>query len=125
MQAMRNLETCGFSGQGASVCARTEEVLRNPSNYGITDPFQLVSITPPYEEVVYSDLIDAVCNSPVVVADTLVVIEYPEEMGRLPFILGGDCLYGIRNRRYGRTVLGIYVYRPNKKYNMRPDEFSI
>lgn len=123
--AMRNLDTCGFAGQGAAVCCRTEEALREPQKYGINEPFQLISITPPYEEVIYSELIEAVCNSPAVAPDTIVVIEYPEEMGKLPFILGTDKLYGVRNRKYGRTVLGIYVYRPNKKYDMRPDEFAM
>ena len=98
-------------------------MLRFPLKYGLSEPFQLISITPPYEEVVYSDLIDAVCGSPLVCPDTIVVLEYPVEMGSLPYILGTDKLYGIRNRRYGRTVLAMYVYRPTKKYDMRPDEF--
>ena len=121
--AMRNSVTCGFDGQASSVCARAEDVLTDPLKFGLTEPYGLISITPPYEEVIYKVLIDAVCNSPLVVADTLVVIEYPVEMGSLPYILGTDKLYGIRNRKYGRTVLGLYVYRPNSKYDMRPLEF--
>lgn len=97
---MRNLESCGFSGRGSAVCARTEDVLREPAKYGLDQPFQLITITPPYEEVVYSELIEAVCSSPLVQPDTVVVIEYPVEMGSLPFILGTDKLYGVRNRRY-------------------------
>ena len=121
--AMRNAVNCGFDGQASFVCARAEDVLTDPLRFGLNEPYGLISITPPYEEVIYKILIDAVCNSPLVVQDTLVVIEYPVEMGTLPFILGDDKLYGIRNRKYGRTVLGLYVYRPNKKYDMRPDEF--
>ena len=121
--AMRNSVTCGFEGQTSFVCARAEDVLTDPLKFGLTEPYGLISITPPYEEVIYKVLIDAVCNSPLVVADTLVVIEYPVEMGSLPYILGTDKLYGIRNRKYGRTVLGLYVYRPNSKYDMRPLEF--
>lgn len=121
--AMRNSVTCGFEGQASFVCARAEDVLTDPLKFGLSEPYGLISITPPYEEVIYKVLIDAVCNSPLVVADTLVVIEYPVEMGSLPYILGTDKLYGIRNRKYGRTVLGLYVYRPNSKYDMRPDEF--
>ena len=104
--------------------ASGEEVLSSPAKFGLTEPYSLVSITPPYEEVIYNTLIDAVCNSPLVVEDTLVIIEYPVEMGTLPYVLGGDKLFGVRNRRYGRTVLGLYVYRPNKKYDMRADEFE-
>lgn len=121
--AMRNAVNCGFEGQTSFVCARAEDVLTEPLKYGLTEPYGMISITPPYEEVIYKILIEAVCNSPLVVPDTLVVIEYPVEMGTLPFILGVDKLYGIRNRKYGRTVLGLYVYRPNNKYDMRPDEF--
>lgn len=105
------------------MCARAEEVLTEPARFGLIEPYSLISITPPYEEVIYKTLIDAICHSPLVVEDTLVIIEYPVEMGTLPYILGDDKLFGIRNRRYGRTVLSMYVYRPNKKYDMRPDEF--
>ena len=89
----------------------------------MTSSYGGVILINPYGEVIYKILIEAVCNSPLIVQDTLVVIEYPVEMGTLPFILGEDKLYGIRNRKYGRTVLGLYVYRPNNKYDMRPDEF--
>jgi len=122
--AARNAITCGFDGRTTSVCARAEEVLMDPKKYGLNEPYNVISITPPYEEVIYKTLIDAVCESPLVVEDTLVIIEYPVEMGTLPYILGTDKLYGVRNRKYGRTVLGIYVYRPNKKYDMRYEEFD-
>ena len=51
------------------------------------------------------------------------MIEYPVELGSFPHILGEDKLFGIRNRKYGRTVLGVYVYRPTKQFDMRPEEF--
>jgi 16S rRNA (guanine(966)-N(2))-methyltransferase RsmD len=121
--ALRNADSCGFSGQANAVCARAEEVLTNPLKYGLTEPFTLVSITPPYEEVIYNDLIQGLLNSPIIKEDTIVIIEYPVEMGTLPYILGEDKLFGIRNRKYGRTVLAMYVYRPTKKYDMRPEEF--
>eukprot|EP01041_Mallomonas_annulata_P013289 gene13289-28135_t len=121
--ALRNADRCGFSGRAGAVCAKADEVLLNPTKFGLSEPFSLVSITPPYEEIAYSELIDWVCQSPLVVEDTVVIIEYPVEMKTLPYILGEDKLFGLRNRRYGRTVLGIYVCRPSKKYDMRPDEF--
>jgi len=121
--SLRNADNCGFSGQASAVCARAEEVLRNPSTFGLKEPYGLITITPPYEEVIYKELIDALCVSPIVADDTLVVIEYPVEMGTLPHILGDDKFFGIRNRKYGRTVLALYVYRPSKSFDMRPDEF--
>lgn len=121
--ALRNAEKCGFAGQASAVCAPAEEVLKYPAKYGLTTPFQLVSITPPYEEVIYNQLIEALCVSPLVVEDTIIVLEYPVELKALPYVLGDNYLFGIRNRRYGRTVLGMYVCRPTKKYDMRPEEF--
>lgn len=155
--ALNNAELCGFKYQATAVCCRAEEALRDPARFGLTKPFQLISITPPYEEVVYKELIDAVCESPLVEENTIVVIEYPVEMGCLPpilgmnspylysnkvstqyntflniiliiiapqnAVLGGDKLFGCRNRKHGRTVLGMYVYRPNNQFDMRPDEF--
>ena len=123
--SLENARKCGFSNQVNAVCARTEDVLQNPSVYGLTQPYQLISITPPYNEVSYEVLIDSVCNSPLISEDTIVILEYPTEMGLLPHILGIDKLYGLRNRRYGRTMLGIYIYRPSQIYDMRIDEFQI
>jgi len=122
--ALANARKCGFCEHSVSaVCARAEDVLLQPARFGLSEPFQLVSITPPYQEVVYSELIEAVCSSPLVAADTVVLIEYPEEMGPLPAVLGGDRLFGVRNRKYGRTVLAMYVYRPSRQLSMKPDEF--
>lgn len=122
--AMRNAANCGFEGQTKAVCARAEEVIRNPERYGIEEPFGLITLTPPYEEVIYQELIDALCHSSAVKEDTIVVIEYPVEMGNLPYILGGDKFFGLRNRKYGRTILALYVYRPSRQYDGRPDEFA-
>jgi 16S rRNA G966 N2-methylase RsmD len=121
---MRNAANCGFEGQTNAVCARAEEVIRNPERYGIEEPFGLITLTPPYEEVIYQELIDALCHSSAVKEDTIVVIEYPVEMGNLPYILGGDKFFGLRNRKYGRTILALYVYRPSRQYDGRPDEFA-
>lgn len=122
--ALRNAAKCGFDPSSvSSVCARAEDVLTRPADFGLTDPYHLISITPPYQEVVYKELIDAVCESPLVAADTLVSIEYPVELGSLPYILGDDKLFGVRNRKYGRTVLALYVYRPSKQISMKPEEF--
>jgi len=121
--ALRNADHCGFQSRASAVCARADEVLLHPEQYGLTEPFHLVTLTPPYEEILYSDLIHWVCSSPLVVEDTVVIIEYPVEMRSLPYILGDNRLFGLRNRRYGRTVLGMYVCRPRRQYDMRPDEF--
>lgn len=41
------------------------QALRYPERYAMGGPFNLVTITPPYEEVVYADLLKDVLESPV------------------------------------------------------------
>ena len=87
--SINNAKHCGFaSTQISTACGMAEDVLMNPSKYNLHGSYDIIRITPPYEEVVYKDLINAVCNSPLIGEDSLVVIEYPEEMGTLPYILG-------------------------------------
>lgn len=121
--ALRNAHTCGFSQRANSACASALDALRAPQKHNLHGTYDLITLTPPYEEVVYADLIDAVCTSPLIKENTIVVIEYPEEMCKLPYILGDNKLFGVRNRKYGRTVLAIYVYRPGRKFDLRPNEF--
>lgn len=107
-----------------AVTAKAQDVLMHPERYNCEGPYNIISITPPYEEVLYSELIAAACVSPLVTEDTMLVVEYPIEMGSLPQILGDNKFYGLRNRKYGRTMLAIYVYRPTFQYDMRADEFG-
>ena len=125
--ALRNAQHCGFSaahGQYSGCCASALDALRQPHLHGLRGTYDLITLTPPYLEVVYDELLEAVCNTPLVAENTVVVVEYPANMGQLPYIIGGDKLFGVRNRKYGRTVLAVYVYRPTRKFDMRPDEFE-
>ena len=49
------------------------------------------------------------------------------ELGCFPPTLANGRLVGLRNRKYGRTVLGIYACRPTGRYNLepRPEEFTV
>ena len=108
-------------------------------------PYDLVTICPPYEEVVYADLLEAVVSSPLVTEDTVVLVEYPTELGSLPHVISSSSsaapplptlsssdssatetsstsstlalprrtMIGVRNRRYGRTVIAMYVVNPS------------
>ena len=93
------------------VCTDAFRALRQPETVGI-DPnckYDVVTLCPPYEEIVYADLIDAVANSDLIKEDTIVLLEYPVELGCLPHVIkqeSGGVLIGLRNRRYGRTVSG-------------------
>lgn len=106
--------------------------LKDPYSFGIPEGFtyNLVTLCPPYEEIVYADLIEAVANSPCVTDDTVILLEYPVELGTLPHVItrdDGGALVGVRNRKYGRTVIAIYVVNPtgrlDESASSRPEEF--
>lgn len=155
--ATENAEICGFSTkQHSSVCASAEDFLITPERYlSEVRPYQLVSMTPPYLEISYPQLLLALMRSQVITSDTLIIVEYPVEMGVLPFSVDeaylvdwmhresaakkrtilpslltaerspGNKFLGLRNRRYGRTVIAIYVFNPTVHYDLRPIEFDI
>ena len=121
----RNIERCGFDGWNEGgigtgipdegepvsrvVCADAFRALKQPETLGIPIDckYDIVTLCPPYEEIVYADLLDAVANSVLVGEDTIIMVEYPVELGCLPHVIGredGGVLVGVRNRRYGRTV---------------------
>lgn len=129
--AERNLKLCGFESQGSVVQGDAINALIYPEKVGIStaSTFNIVTLCPPYEEVVYADLLQAVAFSNLVTDDTIVMVEYPVELGCLPHVVGakhGGCLVGIRNRRYGRTVIAMYIVNPTGKLVnafSRPEEF--
>jgi 16S rRNA (guanine966-N2)-methyltransferase len=121
--AARNAETCGFAGKYETcprdvAAALNDEALRGPG-------LDLLTLTPPYEEVDYDDLMASVAASPLLNADCVVVVEYPVERGKPPFRIGE--LVGVRNRRYGRTALAFYAFKPSgalEALRPRPEEFE-
>jgi 16S rRNA (guanine(966)-N(2))-methyltransferase RsmD len=130
----RNVQWCQFleRDQTQIVCADYLLALREPPSVGIstTVPYDIITLSPPYEEVVYAELLEAVVNSPLVGEDTVVVVEYPVELGNLPHVVpqenGVGAMVGVRNRKYGRTLIAIYVVNPSgnlKVADCRPEEF--
>lgn len=129
----RNAKWCQFTPEQVQVVtADAIQALRQPTTVGIPaqQTYQIITVCPPYEEVVYGDLLDALVSSPLVTEDTVVLVEYPVELGTLPHAIpgnNGSALVGMRNRRYGRTVIAIYVFNPTGKLNnaaqSRPEEF--
>lgn len=130
----RNIPWCQFDGPEYSTRIVNSDVLkllREPVTVGIPEGelFNIVTICPPYEEVTYADLLDATANSPLVTDDTIVLIEYPVELwGDLPHVYSGDSvtMIGVRNRKYGRTVIAMYICNPTGRIEnaeSRPEEF--
>ena len=70
--------------------------------------------------MVYSELVEMLASSPALGEDTVLVIEYPVELGCFPPTLAEGRLVGLRNRRYGRTVLAVYVCRPSGRLDVSP-----
>ncbi|KAJ1453229.1 RNA methyltransferase [Pelagophyceae sp. CCMP2097] len=124
--ALRNAKACGFETRAGAACVTAESAIEGKAFDG--RKFDVVSITPPYDEVSYKALCDLLASSPIMNEDCVAVIEYPIELGSLPARLGSTGqLVGLRNRRYGRTVLAFYAYRPTGKLNLdpRPEEFEV
>lgn len=127
----RNVEWCQFTAKATVLHNDALSVLNEPFKAGIPvgSSFQLITLCPPYEEVIYGDLLEGVANSPIVTEDTIVLIEYPVELGCLPHVIGrkdGGAMIGIRNRRYGRTVIAMYIVNPTGRLetaSSRPEEF--
>jgi len=131
----RNIKWCQFTDpkQSKVICGDAIKAFREPATLGIpTDRrYSLVTLCPPYEEVVYSDLLEAVVDSPLVGQDTIVMVEYPKELlTHMPPVIQGkktwNKLIGCRNRRYGRTIIGMYIINPTgiiEGADPRPEEF--
>ncbi|PFH37351.1 hypothetical protein BESB_038090 [Besnoitia besnoiti] len=86
--------------------ATTERELGKMHTYG------LVFLCPPYTKVVYKDLIQLLLDCCIVGDDAIVAVEYPKEIGCLPYVIKSDTssagLVGLRNRAYGRTCIAVY-----------------
>jgi 16S rRNA G966 N2-methylase RsmD len=136
-----NLERTGLLAEEEDatkiVRADAMEFLKFPEKFGVRTTCQILTICPPYEEVVYGDLMEAAVASPLVAeSDTILIVEYPVELGSLPHVITSttnsnqniqkNTAVGIRNRRYGRTVSAMYIINPSGKLDRadsRPEEF--
>jgi len=125
----RNLILCELEQRGVVKSCDAFVAFQEPDDVGIEGPFDVITICPPYEEIVYADLLNAVANSKLVTDDTIILIEYPVELGCLPHVItreDGGKLIGIRNRKYGRTVIAMYIVNPTGRMeaaSSRADEF--
>ena len=128
----RNLELLQLEDRGNVRCCDVYDALLKPYENGIEGTFDIITLCPPYEEIVYADLLSAVANSPTVRDDTIILVEYPVELGSLPHVLNRDVegdegkLIGVRNRKYGRTVIALYIANPTGYLEVaesRPEEF--
>jgi len=105
----QNLEKCGFLGRGKAYSYKVEQIFDDPELIGKrSGPFALVVASPPYEEIDYKVLSEALAKSGLVGPGSLVALEYPFELRSLPEQIGE--LELVRDRKYGRTKLAVYIY---------------
>jgi 16S rRNA (guanine966-N2)-methyltransferase len=100
-----NLERLGLGDRGRVHRRRAEDVIANPSVLGHDGPYELISVTPPYAEVDYVKLAEAVASSTLIAPSTVVVFEHTH-----PSVLDDQIgpLVRLRDRKYGRTNISIY-----------------
>ncbi|CRG95214.1 N6-adenine-specific methylase, putative [Plasmodium gallinaceum] len=119
-----NLKLCNLSHLGNRIIRSDAiELLKNPFKFDLQDKFHLAFFTPPYEQIIYSDLIHSISKSQLFHNDCLIFIEYPKEIELLPQKI--DNLIGLRNRKFGRTYYSLYVLNSTGKYiaNEKKNEF--
>ncbi|CAL1125804.1 unnamed protein product [Cladocopium goreaui] len=123
-----NCKALGVEDSTAVACTKAEQFLATPEKFGAERPFGLVTATPPYEEVSYPALLDALAQSPAIGEDTILVVEYPNEQEEgIPSSLSGT-LQGLRRKVFGRTILVVYVCHPTGKplgIRPKPQEFGL
>lgn len=118
-----NVERCGFGDRSRVVRADAMESITSPWLHSINEKYNLLLATPPYEEIVYMDLMERIANTTLLEKNAVVVVEYPLELSYLPQIIE-EKLLGFRNRRYGRTVVALYFYEPCEELANYAKEYS-
>ncbi|GAB67562.1 methylase [Plasmodium cynomolgi strain B] len=119
-----NLKLCNINySYNQIIRADAMELLKCPLKFHMGQKFHLAFFTPPYEQIVYSELIQNISNSELFHPDCLVFIEYPKEIEMLPQRVYN--MIGLRNRKFGRTYFALYVLNSSGKYLFaeRRDEF--
>lgn len=100
-----NLEWTGFLDSSVIHTKRVESFLEQAGFSGAEEPFDYISVTPPYTAVDYKVLLGKLGQSPLVGEDCFILVEYPLET-----TVSDSCghLIKISDRRFGRTNLIIY-----------------
>ncbi|KAJ0452448.1 putative 16S rRNA (guanine(966)-N(2))-methyltransferase [Helianthus annuus] len=96
-----NLEWTGFLDNSVIHTVRVETFLERTKG----DPFDYISVTPPYMLVDYEILMKQISESAVIGDDSFIVVEYPF---RTDMHETCGCLVKLADRRFGRTNLAIY-----------------
>ncbi|XP_050381732.1 uncharacterized protein LOC126798735 [Argentina anserina] len=100
-----NLEWTGFLDVSVIHAVRVEKFIERAEKLAGKEPFDYISVTPPYTQVDYAVLMDQISKSALVGENTFIVVEYAT---RTDMLDSCGCLVKITERRFGRTHLVIY-----------------
>ncbi|XP_048435306.1 putative rRNA methyltransferase YlbH [Pyrus x bretschneideri] len=100
-----DLEWTGFLDVSVIHTVRVEKFMERAQKLAGKEPFDYISVTPPYMEVDYAVLMDQISSLDLVGEDTFILVEYPL---RTDMLDSCGCLVKITGRRFGRTHLAIY-----------------
>ncbi|KAL8199450.1 hypothetical protein R6Q57_013018 [Mikania cordata] len=103
-----NLEWTGFLDNSVIHTVRVETYLEHING----NPFDYISVTPPYMLVDYEILMKQISESSVIGEDSFIVVEYPFRTDMLETC---GCLVKLADRRFGRTRLAVYGPKWAKK----------
>jgi 16S rRNA (guanine(966)-N(2))-methyltransferase RsmD len=106
-----NIKTLKEDNNAVAHCASVETFLQRHSKSasGAGGSFNFISFCPPYEKVSYPELLLTLDNSPLVSDDAVVLVEYASGQRDEIKASIGKRLRRVRNRRYGRTFVALYV----------------
>ncbi|KAK9054001.1 hypothetical protein SSX86_025076 [Deinandra increscens subsp. villosa] len=96
-----NLEWTGFLENSVIHTVRVETYLERTKG----DPFDYISVTPPYMLVDYEILMKQISESSVIGDNSFILVEYPF---RTDMHETCGCLVKLADRRFGRTHLAVY-----------------
>lgn len=104
-----NLQTCQLDNAAVVHTMRAEDFLARGAKVPrfAGGAFDFISVCPPYELVSYPELYDLLEVSPLLHAQSVVLVEYPKKLvAQVRDTIGP--LVKLRDRRYGRTYIALY-----------------
>jgi len=102
-----NLEACQLADRAIVHTMKAEDYLKRASKSQV-QPFDFISMCPPYELVSYPELYELLEGSDLIGEHSIVLVEYPQRVSEhIKDRLGP--LIKVKERKYGRTWLALYA----------------
>ena len=102
-----NLDACQLADRAIVHTMKAEDYLRRASKSKL-QPFDFISMCPPYELVSYPELYDLLEGSDLIADHSIVLVEYPQRVSEHIRDRIGP-LVKVKERKYGRTWLALYA----------------